>query len=68
MTDSLNRKEAARYLTSLGFPITAKTLANKAANRNGGKGPPFTQLGWRTVVYSKKDLEEWARKQATRVE
>lgn len=67
-SDHLSRKEAAAFLTRLGCPITAKTLTNKAANNNAGKGPPFTQFGWRTVRYSRIDLEAWAKRESRRVE
>lgn len=57
-TDTMTRKDAARYLTSKGFPIAAKTLSNMASEK---KGPKFTQTGWCTVVYRAGDLDEWLR-------
>lgn len=66
--DTFNRKEAARYLTALGYPITPSTLAKYAANNNAGKGPPFTRYRWRMVRYKKEDLDSWAEKEGTRVE
>lgn len=62
------RKQAAAYLCACGYPITAKTLANKAANANAGKGPPFTQLDWRTVRYDRVDLDTWKAGRSRRVE
>jgi hypothetical protein len=67
-SDTLNRKEAAAYLRSLGYNISAKTLANMASNGNRGKGPAFTQYRWRTVSYRRFDLEEWAKRESRRVE
>ena len=62
----LTRKEAAAYLTSIGWPIAAKTLAN-LAGRNGGRGgPPYVAPGWRTVRYRRADLDDWARTHARR--
>jgi len=57
------RKEAARYLTALGYKITPKTLANLAATNgnHGSYGPTFTRTGWRSVVYDRADLDIWAK-------
>jgi hypothetical protein len=58
--DSMSRKEAARYLTALGYRITPKTLTNMASNNNKGKGPPYTRTGWNhPVSYSRFDLDAW---------
>ena len=59
--DLLSRKEAAKYLSSIGCPISVQTLANMAANRNVGKGPSFTRFGWKTVRYRRMDLDSWAQ-------
>ncbi len=64
----LTRQEAAAYLTELGFPIAAKTLANMASNENAGGGPVFTRSGWRTVRYRHEALEEWSRRRIVDVE
>lgn len=64
----LSRKEAANYLTSIGHPITEKTLSNKASNHNTdqGGGPSFTRIGWNfPVQYRRADLDAWAAKQKT---
>ncbi len=37
--DWLSRKEAARYLTSIGCPISERSLAVRAINNNEGRGP-----------------------------
>lgn len=64
----LTRKQAALYLTSIGCPISHRTLDNLAANSNAGKGPPFTVTGWRSVWYSRDDLDAWAMQRMRRVE
>jgi len=56
--DNLSRKEAARYLTAHYFPVAWQTLANLAYQR---QGPVFIRTGWRTVVYTRAALDEWAR-------
>ena len=67
MGDTLNRKEAAAYLRSLGYNISAKTLANMASNKNAGNGPSFTRNGWKTVLYKRDDLDAWAKKRRTEI-
>lgn len=52
----LTRQEAARYLTDLGFPISAGTLQNL---KTKGKGPPYRIFDFR-VHYTRIDLEDWA--------
>lgn len=64
----LTRKAAADYLTSIGCPISARTLELKGANQNAGKGPPFHRTGWKTLRYNKSDLDAWAFKVTKRVE
>lgn len=63
----LSRKEAARYLAGIGCPISVRMLEVRAANGNRGKGPPFTRIGWKTVRYSRADLDEWAARETVRV-
>lgn len=63
----LSRKEAARYLAAIGCPISVRMLEIRAANSNRGKGPPFTRIGWKTVRYSRVDLDEWAKRETVRV-
>jgi hypothetical protein len=63
----LNRKEAARYLKSLGWAVTPRTMENWAANNNLGKGPAFTRFGWKTVRYLKEDLDSWSEARKARV-
>jgi hypothetical protein len=58
--DMLGRKEAAQYLTSIGYPITVRTLANRATDNNAGGGPPRTKSGKR-VKYKRSDLDEWVK-------
>lgn len=63
----LSRKEAARFLCSIGCPVTWTSLAHKAANQNAGGGPPYTVTGHRTIRYLVADLRAWAAKAARRV-
>lgn len=65
--DRITRKEAANYLTSLGYQLSAKSLANLASNDNALKGPPFYRYGWRTIRYSREDLRIWFEARVTRV-
>lgn len=55
----LSRKEAAAYLSKRGCPISAKTLANMAANGNARRGPPFSRIAWSRVQYRRTDLDVW---------
>lgn len=64
----LTRKEAARYLTSIGCPITYRSLEQMSRKNNLGKGPAFYRTGWHTVRYKKADLDAWAEKKMERVE
>lgn len=66
--ESLSRKQAAVYLSTLGYPISPSHLSNLASNNNAGKGPPFIRYGWRTVRYLRADLKTWLEKRAERVE
>ncbi len=68
LKDFYSRKEAALFLTSIGQPIAAQTLANLAGNNNAGKGPVFDRIGWGNVRYARADLEAWAAARTTRVE
>jgi hypothetical protein len=54
----LTRVELAEALTAHGFPITAKTLSNRA---RVGTGPPFTLFG-RQVTYVWGPSLAWAEK------
>lgn len=65
--DKLSRKEAARYLTALGYRITAKTLGNLANNNNAGDGPPYTRCGWKTVTYDRADVDAWAKARMVKI-
>ena len=66
-TDWLTRKGAAAYLTSIGCPLSPKTLANYAVNNNRLGGPPYSVVGWSIVRYRRSDLEEWAKRKVRRV-
>jgi hypothetical protein len=63
----LNRKEASKFLTSLGCPIAPSTLAKFASNNNALKGPPFTRFRWNRVSYHKPELRLWAARQSVKV-
>lgn len=65
--DLLCRKDASKYLETLGCAISAKTMANLASNNNAGRGPPFTRFRWRIVRYRRRDLKAWAEKEGERV-
>lgn len=60
MTDHLNRRAAAAYLTEHGRPIAAQTLANRHVQ---GTGPKYTVVGWRTGYYLIADLDAWLEKE-----
>lgn len=64
----LNREEAAAYLTKIGCPIAAGTLANLAKNNNEGNGPTFNKFRWNRVRYNRVDLAAWAKSEAKKVE
>ena len=65
--DWLNRKDAARFLSAIGYPTTPRVLEKLASNNNAGHGPPFTQFRWSRVAYQVKDLIEWGRANSRRV-
>ena len=52
----LRRREAAKALQALGFPITESTLATKATR---GGGPPY-QLFGRIPIYTWGQTIDWA--------
>lgn len=66
--DTMNRKEAAAYLTGLGCRISSATLEKYASNNNAGKGPPFIRYRWRTVTYKRSDLDAWAEREGVKIE
>ncbi len=63
----LNRKDCSRYLECLGLKLAPKTLANLAANNNGGDGPPFVRTRWSKVFYNRAEVEAWAKTQTVKV-
>jgi hypothetical protein len=65
--DWMSRKEAAAYLTRIGYPIAPKTLANMAANNNAGNGPAYLRARWRVVQYRRADLDLWVNREMVRV-
>jgi len=67
-SDWLSRKGAARFLATLGVPISPRTLEKWASNGNAGGGPPYLRLKQKIVRYCKDDLRAWVAKEVTRVE
>lgn len=57
--DYLSRKEAAKYLSSIGCPLAEGTLANMASNNNRGRGPRFVRIRWQIIRYQRRDLDAW---------
>jgi hypothetical protein len=58
----LSRKEAATYLTAMGYSISPRTLANYASD---GSGPPYRLwLGVR-AQYDSTELVNWANSRTT---
>jgi hypothetical protein len=55
----LSRKEAAAYLTGKWFPIAPSTLNVKASKATG----PFYRLMGGAAVYTREDLDAWAKAQ-----
>jgi hypothetical protein len=64
----MTRKQAAEYLTQLGYSCSPQTLANYASNDNRREGPAFRRFGWKNVRYSREDLIRWFQRHAVRVE
>ena len=58
--DLLSRKEAAAYLTSLGYRVNHRTLEHWASER---RGPRYTRLSWTMVTYKRSDIDEWIKSQ-----
>lgn len=58
----LSRKAAAIYLTRLGVPMTHEYLSKLALAENAGKGPKFLKSGWKTVRYSKTELDAFIKR------
>jgi hypothetical protein len=58
----LTRKDAAKFLTDHGYPVTAETLAAKASR---GGGPEFVVFG-HTSFYWEADLLSWAESRVQR--
>ena len=57
----LTRREAAAYLSSIGYSIAPQTLAYYASNGNKLNGPPFLRIGWSQVKYRRGELDQWAK-------
>ena len=52
----LTRNEAAKYISSKGIPLSAKTLAKYATV---GGSPEFRKFGTQRVVYELNALDQW---------
>ena len=63
----LSRKEASRFLETLGCPISPGSLTNFAANGNARGGPPYYKVGKRVVRYHPDDLTAWAKARTLRI-
>lgn len=63
----LNRKEAAAFLSTLGYTISPQYLSHLAANGNAKGGPPYTKFGTQAVRYQKSDLREWLQARTRRI-
>lgn len=59
MTNLLNRKQAADYLTSLGLKISKQTMAIQAMQ---GIGPKYALIG-HAAYYKQEWLDEWLESQ-----
>lgn len=57
----LGRKEAAKFLTSQGYPISNRTLEHLAYQK---KGPRYRRFGWSRTRYAKSELLDWARSES----
>ena len=56
---NMRRAEAARYIREThGIPCTPATLAKYACL---GGGPPFRKAGKKFPVYTRDDLDAWAK-------
>lgn len=64
----LTRKDAANYLATLGYAISADHLRNLAANNNRKNGPPYYRIRRQTIRYKREDLQKWLKSKTTRVE
>jgi hypothetical protein len=64
-SDRMTRIQAAAFLTAIGFPISVKTLAQRACGRGYSQGPPGPpyQSFLNRVIYEKNDLIVWAESQ-----
>lgn len=62
----LSRKEAAAYLTSLGYRMSYRTL-ERLAHKSPPAGPPYDRFGWKTVSYKREDLVRWLETQREHV-
>lgn len=57
----LTRREAAEFLVSNGYPVTAGTLSTMASR---GGGPAFLKFG-ASVLYDAAELSRWAEARLT---
>jgi hypothetical protein len=57
--DRLTRRQAADYLSSIGCPITEKTLA-MYSSRAHVEGPLYAIVNGGRAIYERADLDAWA--------
>lgn len=62
----LKRKDAARYLGSLGYTISPGRLGNLGLHNNRDGGPPFTRFNQKSVRYNVQDLRAWLEARSKR--
>ena len=60
----IGRKQAASYLTDLGYRTSYRTLVALAVEK---KGPPYDMFAHR-ALYRKEELSEWAKSRSQRRE
>lgn len=58
----MRRKEAAVFITRLGWPVTVDQLEKMAAGKMKDEaGPPSRTTGWRSVWYSEEGCRAWVQ-------
>lgn len=65
--DWLSRKEASRWLTERGCPVSPRALEQMASNNNARHGPIYYRNGWSNVQYRADDLEVWRARRMIKV-
>jgi hypothetical protein len=63
----LDRKECAKYLACLGYPISPSRLAHIACDDGANRGPPYHRVRWNKVYYKRAEVQSWLRSITERV-